>query len=128
MAAARVLIVDDNPFNVRLAGYLLTAEGFDVRSVETPEDALATVASWAPELVLMDLRLPRMDGLTLTRILRADPANERIAIIAFSAEGTREDEERALDAGCNGYIAKPIETGRFGPSVRRYIDSARSSP
>jgi CheY-like chemotaxis protein len=127
MAAERVLIVDDNPFNVKLARYLLAADGFDVRSAETPEDALAAIASWLPALVLMDLRLPGMDGLTLTRTLRADPANRALAIIAFSAETTPEEERRALAAGCGGYITKPIDTRTFAATVRGHLGAASRS-
>ena len=73
----------------------------------------------------MDLRLPGMDGLTLTRTLRADPANKSVLIVAFSAEGTAAEERRALDAGCIGYIAKPIDTATFGATVRSFLDVAR---
>jgi CheY-like chemotaxis protein len=127
MATERVLIVDDNPFNVKLARYLLTAEGFEVRVAESAEEALTVIASWAPELVLMDLRLPGTDGLALTRTLRADPANHGIAIIAFSAEATREEEQRTLDDGCNGYISKPIDTRTFAATVRSHLGSAARS-
>jgi two-component system, cell cycle response regulator DivK len=126
--AERVLIVDDNPFNVKLARYLLTAEGFDVRVAENAEEALTVIASWAPELVLMDLRLPGTDGLALTRTLRANPANHGVAIIAFSAEATKEEERSALGAGCNGYISKPIDTRTFAATVRCHLGpTARSS-
>jgi CheY-like chemotaxis protein len=124
MAGERVLIVDDNPFNVKLAKYLLTSEGFDVRVAEDSEQALAAIAAWAPELVLMDLRLPGTDGLTLTRTLRADPANHGVAIIAFSAEATREEEQRTLDAGCNGYLPKPIDTRTFAATVRKHLEAS----
>jgi len=125
--AERLLIVDDNPFNVKLARYLLSREGFEVRAVENSNDAMSEVASWAPELVLMDLRLPGTDGLTLTRTLRADPANQSVLIVAFSAEATAEEERRAFDAGCVGYIAKPIDTRTFGATVRSFLDVARLS-
>jgi CheY-like chemotaxis protein len=120
-----VLIVDDNPFNVKLARYLLTADGFDVRSAATSEEALTALASWRPRLVLMDLRLPGTDGLTLTRRLRSDPANDGVSVIAFSAEATQADERLALDAGCDGYIGKPIDVSRFCSAVRRYLESKR---
>jgi CheY-like chemotaxis protein len=128
MSATRVLIVDDNPFNVKLASYVLTAEGFDVRSLGAPEEVEAMIATWAPGIVLMDLNLPGMDGLTLTRVLRENPAYERLPIVAFSAENTRGDEQRAIAAGCNGYITKPIRIGSFGSEVRRYLASAQASP
>ena len=118
----RVLVVDDNPFNVKLAVYVLEAAGFEVRSVEVPEDVAPAIASWGPHLVLMDLRLPGMDGLTLTRKLREDPASDGMAIVAFSAETGPDDTRRAVEAGCDGFIAKPIEVTTFGAQVRRYLE------
>jgi len=117
----RVLVVDDNPFNVKLAVYVLKAEGFEVRSVEAPEDVAPTIASWQPHLVLMDLRLPGMDGLTLTRRLREDPASAGMAIVAFSADTGSDEARRAEEAGCDGFIAKPIEVATFGAEVRGYL-------
>jgi CheY-like chemotaxis protein len=118
----RVLVVDDNPFNVKLAVHVLKSEGLDVRSVEAPEEVAPLIATWHPHLVLMDLRLPGMDGLTLTRRLREDPATAGMAIVAFSAETGPHDAQRARDAGCDGFIAKPIEVMTFGEEVRRYLN------
>ena len=126
MVAERVLIVDDNPFNVKLANRLLVSEGFDVRTAATPEDALDIVTQWAPQLILMDLHLPGMDGLTLTRRLRADSSARGTVIIAFSAEASSTDEQHAREAGCDGYIAKPIDTRLFGARVRGYLAAHRS--
>jgi CheY-like chemotaxis protein len=127
MVAERVLIVDDNPFNVKLARRLLAAEGFDVRAAATADDALEMVTTWAPQLILMDLHLPGVDGLALTRRLRADPASEGTVIIAFSAESSPGDEQRAVGAGCDGFIPKPIDTKQFGPRVRGYLAARRSA-
>jgi CheY-like chemotaxis protein len=124
MPGGRVLIVDDNPFNVKLAKYLLTSDGFDVRVAENSDEALATIAAWAPELVLMDLWLPGTDGLALTRIVRADPSNRRIVIIAFSAQTSAAEQQRALDAGCDGYLSKPIDTRSFAAAVRRHLEAS----
>jgi CheY-like chemotaxis protein len=121
MPGEKILIVDDNPFNVKLAEYLLKAEGFDVRHVMAANEVIAAVASWTPSLVLMDLRLPGTDGLALTRLLRRDPANRALAIVAFSADSASNEMQNALDAGCNGYIAKPIDTDRLCAEIRRYL-------
>jgi CheY-like chemotaxis protein len=120
MVAERVLIVDDNPFNVKLAHRLLVSEGFDVRTAATPDAALDIISSWAPRLILMDLHLPGMDGLALTRRLRADSAAHGSVIIAFSAASSG-DEQRARDAGCDGFITKPIDTRQFGAHVRSFL-------
>ena len=120
MPGEKILIVDDNPFNVKLAEYLLKAEGFDVRHVMVASEVIAAVALWTPSLVLMDLRLPGTDGLRC-RLLRRDPANRALAIVAFSADSASNEMQNALDAGCNGYIAKPIDTDRLCAEIRRYL-------
>ena len=126
MLAERVLIIDDNAFNVKLARRLLVSEGFDVRTAATPAEALEIVAMWAPQLILMDLHLPGMDGLTLTRRLRTDSTTQGTIIIAFSAE-TSSGERDALAAGCDGFIAKPIDTRQFGSRVRGYLAARRNA-
>lgn len=125
MANERVLIVDDNPFNVSLARYLLAADGFDVCTAETPDEMTAAIASGRPQLILMDLRLRETDGLTLIRRLRSEPANETVSIIAFGADITRADERQLGDAGCDGYIHKPIDVDQFCSDVRRYLRAGR---
>ena len=125
MADERVLIVDDNPFNVKLAQYLLTADGFDVRTAATADEMMAAIAAGRPLLILMDLRLRGMDGLTLIRRLRSDSANESISIIAFSADVTRAHEQQLLEAGCDGYIRKPIDVDQFCSLVRGYLSAKR---
>ena len=127
MAAERVLIVDDNPYNVKLARRLLVSEGFDVRNATAPDDVFEIATNWAPQLILMDLQLPGMDGLTLTRRLRTNPAHAATVIVAFSALISPADERLALDAGFDGYIAKPIDTRQFGSMVRRHLASGRAT-
>jgi CheY-like chemotaxis protein len=121
MAAERILIVDDNKFNARLAEHLLRAEGFEVRSVEDGDAMVAILPTWPPHLILMDIGLRGTDGLSLTRALRSDPAHDRVSIVAFSAAVSDEETRRARDAGCDGYIFKPIDIASFGADVRRHI-------
>jgi CheY-like chemotaxis protein len=108
MAAPSILIVDDNPINLKLARLLLSSEGY---LVETANDA-GQMDEWleqlAPALILMDLRLPGVDGLTLVRRLRADQRWNATWIVALTACAMKGDEERALAAGCDGYVTKPI--------------------
>jgi two-component system, cell cycle response regulator DivK len=125
VAGERVLIVDDNPFNTKLARHLLTADGFDVCTAETADDVTAAFASGRPRLILMDLHLRGTDGLTLTRSLRSHPENADIVIIAFSSDVTHTDGQRLLEAGCDGYIQKPIDVHEFSSVVRRYLTSKR---
>jgi two-component system cell cycle response regulator DivK len=110
MREKSVLIVDDNPMNMKLVRVLLTGEGYDVRTAADALEALAVLKHWHPSLILMDIQLPGIDGLELTRRLKADSTTENIIIIGLTAYAMKGDEERILAAGCDGYIAKPIDT------------------
>ncbi len=110
MANEKILIVDDNPANLKLARVLLTIEGYEVQVANDAEQALKGLESWKPRLILMDIQLPGMDGLTLTRHLKNNPETEDIVIVALTAYAMKGDEERAKAAGCDDYIAKPINT------------------
>jgi CheY-like chemotaxis protein len=120
--AQAILIVDDNPINLKLARVLLNAEGYEVRAALNAEQALGLLAEFQPQLILMDIQLPGMDGLELTRRLKADPKTQAIAIVALTAYAMKGDEEKALACGCSGYISKPIDTRRFGAEVARYLE------
>ena len=110
MAGEPILIVDDNPANLKLARVVLATEGYEVRVAVDAEEALAVLERFRPRLILMDLQLPGMDGLTLTRRLKQDPATRGITILALTAYAMKGDEQRALLAGCDGYVTKPIDT------------------
>src|SRR3979409_2086013 len=109
MALERVLIIDDNPQNLKLAKVILAAEGYEVKTAIDAEEALRILESFTPRLIMMDLQLPRMDGLELPRRLKADPARREIIIIALTAYAMKGDDEKAFAAGCDGYISKPID-------------------
>lgn len=109
MAREPILIVDDNAHNLKLVRVILAAEQYEVKTAADAEQALMILESFAPQLILMDLQLPGMDGLELTRQLRTDPSRRQIIIIALTAYAMKGDEERALSAGCDGYMSKPIE-------------------
>jgi CheY-like chemotaxis protein len=106
----RILIVDDNPTNLKLVAYLVRANGYDVDTAGDAEQAVAAIAANPPALILMDLQLPGVDGLELTRRLKADPATRNIKIIAVTAYAMKGDQEKALAAGCDAYVTKPIDT------------------
>jgi two-component system cell cycle response regulator len=126
---ARILIVDDNLLNRKLAGDLLELEGYEVQSCEDAEQAQELLArEAAPDLILMDLSLPGMDGLTLTRRLKADARFEAVPIVAFTALAMKGDEEKALQAGCSGYIAKPIDTRRLPMQVGGFLSARAAQP
>ena len=110
MKQRNVLIVDDNPMNMKLVRVLLTGEGYEVRTAADALEALDILKEWRPLLILMDIQLPGIDGLELTRRLKADSATNQIIIIGLTAYAMKGDEERILAAGCDAYIAKPIDT------------------
>jgi len=118
----KILIVDDNPTNLKLVRVLLSAEGYDVRTAMDAEEALAAVREFRPRLILMDIQLPGMDGLTLTRKLKADPQTRDSIVVAVTAYAMKGDEARALAAGCDGYIAKPIDTRTLPQTLARFLE------
>ena len=128
MAAEPILIVDDNPANLKLARVLLSGEGYDVRTAADAEEALVVLQAFHPRLILMDLQMPGMDGFELTRRLKADPVKRDIVILALTAYAMKGDEEKASAAGCDGYIAKPIDTRALPGVVAGYIAKQRGAP
>ena len=122
----RILVVEDNPLNLELVTDLLEAAGFIVCPANTAEEALHAARELSPDLVLMDLSLPGLDGLAATRALRADLATQHLTIIALTAHAMKGDEALALEAGCDGYLAKPIDTRTFVKKVAGLIVSANS--
>ena len=117
-----VLIVDDNVDNQELTRFLLEGAGFEVRLAGDAEAALTILETFRPKLILMDIQLPGMDGLELTRRLRQQPAFQDVTIVALSAYAMKSDKDNARAAGCDGYITKPIDTRTFVSAVRKYVD------
>jgi two-component system cell cycle response regulator DivK len=116
-----ILVVDDNVDNRDLTQILLECEGYDVRMAEDAPQALTILKTFRPKLILMDVQLPGMDGLELTRRLRQDPSSQGVTIVAFSAYAMAPEEQNARAAGCDGYITKPINTRTFANTVRQYL-------
>lgn len=128
---APLLVVDDNAMNLKLVEYILTHKGYAVSTAVDAHTALAAIAATRPRLILMDLQLPGIDGFEVTRRLKSDPATADILIVALSAYAMKGDRERALQAGCDGYIAKPVNTRLLSDLVAQYLDGtlpARPSP
>jgi len=121
MAAELILVVDDTPANLRLAEFLLKGAGFTVHTASGADELRSVLAKVRPVLILMDLQLPGVDGFTLTRQLRADPETRDVRIVAMTAYAMTGDEARARDAGCDDYLAKPIDPITFAGTVRRYL-------
>lgn len=121
MSNERILVVDDHPTNRKLVCDLLDWFGYQVSQAADAEQALDAVRDCRPDLILMDIGLPGMDGLTLTRHLKADEATRQIRILALTAFAMKGDQQRALAAGCDGYVAKPINTRGFPEQVARCL-------
>lgn len=114
---AKILIVEDNPANMTLAEFLLNSASHTVFSATNAETGLTMAREDKPDLILMDIQLPGMDGLEATAILKADAATSRIPVIALTALAMKGDEERIRAAGCDGYIAKPLAYKSFLATV-----------
>ena len=126
MSAPRVLVVDDNVLNVELASYVLGADGFEVAAATDAMQALAELPKFDPVLVLMDIQMPGMDGVALTRRLKGDAATRHIVVVAFTAYAMKGDEAKLREAGCDGYISKPIDVKTFAARVRQHLPAAAS--
>lgn len=105
---ARILIIEDNPANMKLASFLMNGAGHEVLQATDAESGLEQIRAAMPELVLMDVQLPGMDGLAATRLIRADPVIAHIPVIALTSHAMKGDEEAILAAGCDSYLPKPF--------------------
>ncbi len=121
MNPARILVVEDNPMNMELVVDLLQLRGHEVLSAETGQEALDIAGRERLDLILMDVQLPGMDGLAVTRKLKENPATENVPVVALTAHAMKGDSERMLSQGCAGYIAKPIDTREFPSAVEKFI-------
>lgn len=113
MNQATILVVEDDPSSLELAVALLEGEGYTVYQAAHGTGLIELVKVYRPDLVLLDLQLPGMDGWALARLLKQDPATQGIPVVAMTAYALPGDRERALEAGCDGYIPKPIDTRQF---------------
>ena len=120
-----ILVVEDNERNLKLLRDVLEYAGFDVRAARTAEDGISLAVSEPPDLVLMDLQLPGIDGLEALRRLRASPRTAGIPVVAVTAQAMKHDRERALEAGFNGYIEKPISVRAFPDQVRSFLSDGQ---
>lgn len=120
---ALILVVEDNEANQLLVRAVLEREGYKVDVAGTPEEVLNRVSERVPDLILMDIQLPGQDGLSLTRHLKASAPTAAIPVVALTAHAMRGDREASFEAGCSGYIAKPIDTRTLGDQVRAFLGS-----
>jgi two-component system cell cycle response regulator DivK len=120
---ASVLVVEDNPGNMTLSTFLLESAGHTVLKATDAESGVALARSEQPQLILMDIQLPGMDGLQATGLLKADPVTSAIPVIALTALAMKGDEERIRAAGCDGYIAKPLSYQEFLATVAAHLEA-----
>ena len=117
----RILVVDDNPRNLKLAFDVLEDAGYEVVEAVNAEEAQSMIDRNLPDLILMDIALPGMDGLTLTRKIKANERTKHIRIIALTAFAMKGDDQKALAAGCDGYITKPIDIHQLPVQVAEIL-------
>ena len=119
---ARVLVVEDNDMNMQLVEYLLEGGGYQIVKAASGDDALSVARGGEPvDLILMDIHLPGIDGLSVVREMKSDARTRGIPILALTAHAMRGDRDRFLEAGCDGYISKPIDVKTFLTSVRQFL-------
>jgi CheY-like chemotaxis protein len=116
-----ILVVDDNPTNLKLVADVLGFEGYCIHTAINAKQAQEVVRQSQPDLILMDIGLPDMDGLALTRILKTNKETSQITIVALTAFAMKGDQEKAIAAGCDGYIIKPIDTRAFPAQVAELL-------
>jgi CheY-like chemotaxis protein len=121
MAHQTILVVEDNPLNRELVVDLLEGAGYTVLQADEGVGLLERVKAAQPGLILLDLQLPGLDGVTLARQLKADRATREIPVLAMTAYARLEDQERAMEAGCDGYLRKPLDTQGFLQAVARHL-------
>ena len=122
MTSRKILVVEDNDMNMQLVEFLLEEGGYDIVKATSGEEALSlTHEGAAPDLILMDIHLPGMDGLSVVRAMKADARTARIPILALTAHAMRGDRDRFLEAGCDGYISKPIDVKTFLSAIEQYL-------
>lgn len=122
MAHESILVVDDQPTSIKLIQSTLAGEGYQMLVAANATEALQAVQDSRPDLILMDICLPGLDGLALTKLLKSNPESRHIKIVAISAYASPGDNERITAAGCDGYIPKPINTRTLAASIREYLD------
>jgi len=121
---ALILVVDDNAINLKLAAAVLLSHGHAVLRASDADEAQLVLAQSVPDLILMDIALPGMDGLTLTRRLKADPRLAHVPVIALTAFAMKGDDVKAREAGCDGYITKPIDTRALPRLIEQALQQA----
>ncbi len=124
MTDRNILVVEDNDMNMQLVEFLLEEGGYNIMKATSGEEALEVTrdaSGTPPDLILMDIHLPGMDGLSVVRAMKEEPRTSNVPILALTAHAMRGDKDRFLEAGCDGYISKPIDVKTFLASIQKYL-------
>jgi len=121
MNEKKILLVEDNAVNRRLAGFLLRSQGYQVREAASGQEAFEMLKADRPDLIVMDIQLPGKDGLEITKELKGQPATADIPVIAVTSYAMKGDREKALAAGCSGYVTKPIDKTIFLAEISQHL-------
>ena len=121
MTVKTILVVEDNELNMKLVRGLIKIGKYGILEAIDAESGIEQIRAQRPDLVLMDIQLPGMDGLSATKIIKEDPSIKDIPVVALTSYAMQGDEEKALEAGCTGYIAKPIDTRKFLETISKYL-------
>lgn len=122
--AKNILIIEDNPLNLELARDILEDAGYVVHTASSAEKGIQLAHTVLPDLILMDVSLPGMDGLSATRLLTQDPGTAKIPVVFLTAHAMHGDKEKAIAAGCKGYLTKPIDTRTFAKSIDAFFKNS----
>lgn len=128
MGKANILVVEDNIDNYELVRFLLQRSGYETLWAHSGREALEMLKTERPDLILMDLSLPEMDGWTATERIKSDPETKHIPVIALTAHTLPGDRKRALDVGCDGYLSKPMNLELFSETVQEALVNAKDPP
>ncbi|MFQ5840305.1 MAG: response regulator [Candidatus Methylomirabilales bacterium] len=118
---ATILVVEDNPINMELVCDILESHGHTILRAPEGNEAMRLLRDHHPDLILMDIQLPGLDGLEITRMIKKDPKTKDITVVALTAHAMKGDRERILEAGCSGYIPKPVDTRELPRRVAQYL-------
>jgi len=122
---AKILVIDDNPLNIELVSDLLDANGFRVYSAASGEEGIRLARELLPDLVLMDVSLPGIDGVSATKELKADPATRAIKVVGLTAHALKNEETTTLNRYFDGYLSKPFDTRTFIETIRRFVGTGK---
>ena len=126
MGNKSILVIEDNELNMKLVKGLIKIGKYNMLEAGDAESGIQIIREQRPDLVLMDLQLPGMDGLSATKVIKKDPTLKDIPIVALTSYAMQGDEERALEAGCTGYIAKPIDTRKFLETISKFFNDDKN--